>query len=313
MPPALVPRPPRPAPSSWSAIILAGGDGTRLRPLTRAMAGDDRPKQFCPVLGDETLVDQTRRRVSMLVAPERTLTVVTHHHERYYSPALADVPARLIVVQPESRGTAPAIVYGLLRLLALADDGPVALFPSDHYLSDDRVFMWSVEQALETVARRPSLTVLLGIAADRPEVEYGWIEPGHVIADVRAPLYAVRRFWEKPARRAAERLLAQGCFWNSFVLVARPSTLLRLVERAVPSLIELFGPLRASLATPWETGAAEAVYAALLSIDFSRAVLVPSAARLAVLPVTGVEWSDLGDPARVVIVRQRLARQLDMA
>ena len=67
-------------PSQYSAIILAGGDGLRLRSLTRAIAGDDRPKQFCPLLGDETLLAQTRRRVGMLVAPARTLTVVTRPH-----------------------------------------------------------------------------------------------------------------------------------------------------------------------------------------------------------------------------------------
>jgi len=129
----------------YSAIILAGGDGTRLRSFTRALVGDDRPKQFCPVVGHETLLDQTRRRLRMLVAPERTLVVVTHQHERYYGPGLRGLPASLVFVQLENRGTAPAILYALLRRAALAPDEPVALFPSDHHFSDDRAFMWAVE------------------------------------------------------------------------------------------------------------------------------------------------------------------------
>jgi mannose-1-phosphate guanylyltransferase len=197
-------------------------------------------------------------------------------------------------------------VYALLRLGAIAPDDPVALFPSDHYVSDARAFMWTVEQALETVEARPHLTVLLGIAADRPEVEYGWIEPGDLVAGVSAPVYDVRRFWEKPEHDAAERLLARGCFWNSFVIVARPATLLALVESAAPLLLDAFAPLRARLTTPWEAGAARALYAALPSTDFSRTVLTPSASRLAVLPVTGMEWNDLGDPGRVAAVRRRL-------
>ena len=92
---------------SASAIILAGGNGERLRPLTRRLVGDDRPKQFCPVVGEETLLDQTRRRAAALITADRTLIVVTREHEPYYAPALAELPARNVVEQPVGRGTAP--------------------------------------------------------------------------------------------------------------------------------------------------------------------------------------------------------------
>ena len=189
----------------------------------------------------------------------------------------------------------------------IAPNDPVALFPSDHYFSDDRAFMWTVEQAFETVEARPHLTVLLGIAADRPEVEYGWIEPGEALTGVTAPAYGVRRFWEKPERRVAEALLVRGGLWNSFVIVAYPSTLLGLVQRATPELIEAFDSLRPRLGTPWEAGAAPARYGGLPSVDFSKTVLTPSAASLAVLPLTGVQWNDLGDPGRVAAARRHLA------
>jgi len=75
--------------SGYAGIILAGGNGTRLSSLTRTLAGDDRPKQFCRLIGDATLLEQTRRRARLLIAPERFLTVVTRQHERFYVPALA--------------------------------------------------------------------------------------------------------------------------------------------------------------------------------------------------------------------------------
>jgi mannose-1-phosphate guanylyltransferase len=297
-------------PPELSAIILAGGEGARLRALTRALTGDDRPKQFCAVMGEHTLLEQTRRRVAMLVPPDRTLTVVTRRHERYYAEALDDVPARLIVAQPDNRGTAPAIVYALLRLVAIAPESLVALFPSDHFVSDDAGFMATVEQAFATALVRPASVALLGITPDRAEVEYGWVEPGEVVAGAPVPAYRVRRFREKPPRELAERLLQRGCFWNSFVVAGRAASLLALVERSAPSLLAAFAPLREHVLTPREAAVACDVYAALPAVDFSKAVLTSSAERLTVVPMTGVEWSDLGDPARVAAARERGASLL---
>ena len=109
----------RPGEASWQApwgVILAGGDGVRLRSLTRRITGDERPKQFCPILGHETLLNQTRRRTALTVSPDRTLVVVTRAHERFYTPVLAGPLSSSLVVQPENRGTAPAILYALHRL-----------------------------------------------------------------------------------------------------------------------------------------------------------------------------------------------------
>ena len=296
--------------SVYSGIILAGGDGTRLASLTRRLAGDERPKQFCRLIGDDTLLEQTRRRARLLIAPERLLTVVTRHHERFYRPALADAPPRSIVVQPENRGTAPAVLYAVSRLAAMVPEDPVVMLPSDHHVSDDTAFMVRVECALEAVDTRPDVVVLLGIAPDRPEVEYGWIEPAELIRGRWAwPIYRVRRFWEKPSRPIAERLEAARCLWNCFVVVARPSMLEQLIRRATPELHEAFATLRARLDTLWEENAARAVYGRLPSTDLSRHVFQASAERLAVLPVSGVGWTDLGDPARVHEAQARLGWQ----
>jgi mannose-1-phosphate guanylyltransferase len=195
------------------AMILASGDGTRLRVLTRELSGDDRPKQFCPILSGRTLLDETRARVGRAVAPGHTLVVVTRHHERYSAQALADLPAGRVVVQPANRGTAPAIFCTLRRLARVAPAATVGIFPSDHYVSDDGRSMAHVDDAFETAATRPDLIVLLGIVPDRPETEYGWIEPDAPLPGLgrlSGAAYAVSRFWEKPSRDHAERLRARG-------------------------------------------------------------------------------------------------------
>src|SRR5262245_50650554 len=122
--------------NEW-AVILAGGDGTRLKNLTRHIAGDERPKQFCSVLGRATLLEETRNRTALALAPRRTLYVVNRAHEKYYAPILSAENDENLVVQPSNRGTAPAILYSLLRIAALDPDAVVAFFPSDHYISDN--------------------------------------------------------------------------------------------------------------------------------------------------------------------------------
>ncbi len=123
------------------AVILAGGDGTRLQSLTRAITGDDRPKQFAPVIGGSTLLDQTRRRVALSVLPGKTLFVVTEKHRRFYQTAMHGVSRNLVLEQPENKGTAPAIIYALMRVAAKSPKAIVAMFPSDHYFADDEEFM----------------------------------------------------------------------------------------------------------------------------------------------------------------------------
>jgi mannose-1-phosphate guanylyltransferase len=292
------------------AVVLAGGEGMRLRPLTRRIAGDERPKQFCPVLNGVTMLECTRARVARLVRPDRTCLVLTRSHERFYAPLLAANPPGPLVIQPGSRGTASAILYGLLRVAEKGPSDAVALFPSDHYVSDDAHFMSHVEAAFDAVEARPKLVILLGMEADRPEREYGWIEAGAPILD-RPPVYRVRRFWEKPSPSLAGELLDRGCLWNSFVLVARVPALLAMLRDAVPRLYDAFMTAWLRRSVYGETEAMESLYASLPSSNFSQDVLGTHPAKLAVLPVRGLTWSDWGNPVRVLETLDRVGIQPD--
>jgi mannose-1-phosphate guanylyltransferase len=284
--------------NEW-AVILAGGDGARLKSLTRKIAGDERPKQFCAVLGQKTLLEETRNRSGLELACERTLYVLNRVHETYYAPILATEPTRNLVVQPSNRGTAPAILYSLLRIAKVDPAALVAFIPSDHYISDDDKFMVHIRAALDTARRRSDLVILLGLDPESPEVEYGWIEPSEPIPGP-SRVYGVRRFWEKPNQLLAQVLQLRGCLWNSFVMVASVPALLGIIESAIPRLYQSFIGLSPFLGAPGETRLIERLYDRMAEVNFSHQVLALRPDRLAVLKVSGVRWNDLGEPKRVL-------------
>jgi mannose-1-phosphate guanylyltransferase len=269
--------------------------------MSRRIEGDDRPKQFCRVLGPEPLLTQTRRRSGLLVPARQTVVLVTAAHRRFFQPLLRDIGAGGTVIQPENRGTVPAVLWGLLRIAALAPMASAVILPSDHYVSDDAVFMSHVAMAYDIVDARPELVVLLGIPPDRPEPEFGWIQPGAAVHPGRwKGLQRVQGFHEKPARGRAEALLAAGALWNSFVIVARVPTLMTLIRQAATEVWSAFEPVVPWIGTSREAIAATAAYAACPSVGLSDAVLTRRPANLAVLRVEGVGWNDLGAPRRVL-------------
>jgi mannose-1-phosphate guanylyltransferase len=113
-------------------VVLAGGDGVRLRELTRWMYGEDRPKQFCQLLGDRTLLEEARLRAERSFPARQILFSLTRAHENHYLPYLADRPSQRIV-QPLNKGTAPAILSTLTRIAHADPDAVVSILPCDHY------------------------------------------------------------------------------------------------------------------------------------------------------------------------------------
>jgi mannose-1-phosphate guanylyltransferase len=286
-------------------VILAGGDSVRLRSVTRALEGDERPKQFSTLVGREPLLVQTVRRASLIAPVERTLIVLTRGHETWYRELLGEGDSSRLAIQPENRGTATGVLFALLRIAAQTTEAPVVILPSDHWVSSDPTFMLHAQVAVEFVEANPSAVVLLGVPPTRAETEYGWIEPGRRIAGARGGMSRVVRFVEKPAPDVARDLFAKGTsLWNTSVVVARVEELLVRFAIAQPDLVDAFLEKWSSLGSPSEAMALENLYQELPIVDFSRDVLQSRPAVLSVLSVHGVDWEDLGHPRGIIEARR---------
>jgi mannose-1-phosphate guanylyltransferase len=278
----------------------------------REVCGDERPKQYVPLLETRTLLQQTLDRLPPVITPDRTVLVTMRSHTAYFSGMLGDLQHTHVLAQPEDRGTAAAILLAAHWILSRDPAATVLVLPSDHLLVEEAMFMRHVAAVARFVEERPEWTVLLGAQAMEPEVEYGWIEVGpHVGWTREGPLHRALRFWEKPGRELASSLLASGCLWNTFVFVAAARTLVAAASECVPDLNARLSRLSAFFNTKEESWAIRQAYALAPRANFSRSVLQMYPRALAVSKLARVTWCDLGTPARVVKTLKQLGISVD--
>ncbi len=298
----------RPSRRHLWGIILAGGEGRRLQPFIRASFGVDRPKQYCALINHRSMLYHTLRRAERLIPPTRLFVIITDPHLRYAQEELHDRSLEMLIVQPCNRETGPGILLPLLHAHRRDPEAVVVLFPSDHFVWEEQRFMAAVKHAAACVSERPDCPVLLGVEPTEPEVEYGWIEPGEMLWHKEgATVYQVRQFWEKPTLEKVADLYLQGYLWNTMVLVAQVTVLLKLFQELTPELMDAFEPIAQALGSPREAEAMRTAYAKLPTVNFSQAILARCPHRLGVLRVQGVYWSDWGDPERILRDRARFA------
>jgi len=274
------------------AVILAGGDGTRLREFSHKVSGDRRPKQFCEFFGGKTLLAHTRDRLQPLFLDENIFFVLNHAHRAYYVSELADVPSRQKLVQPLGRGTAPAIALAVLTIMGRDPDCTIAFFPSDHHYRENSIFQATIDRALQLATICGDRILIVGAPATYPEVEYGWIQPRPIVPPPRLnALQHVSRFWEKPNLVQARALHKSRCLWNTFVMVGSGEAFLGLLGATVPHLLAAIGDW---FCTP----DLDRIYREIESIDFSKEVLSAAPERLLVLCDGPSGWTDFGSPQR---------------
>ncbi len=288
------------------AVILAAGEGKRLRSYIHRIAGRECPKQYFPIVGATTLLEQTLARVSLRLAPQRTLAVVNQMHQGFYSAISNTRPELELLIQPDDLGTAPGILYALLVIAKRSANASVAIFPSDHYVGDDDRFMQYVDSAFEATLRHSETPIILGVAPSSAELGYGWIEPGALISNgAELPVFQISGFWEKPPLHIARELCRRSCLLNTFIIVGTVSSLIGTIASAIPSTYAAMNVAQSALGHALEEVMIRAIYSRMSRADFSQSVLAGHPDKFAVMPIADVEWSDLGVPERVIALRAR--------
>jgi mannose-1-phosphate guanylyltransferase len=287
--------------SLW-AIVLAGGQGARLRSLTRHVHGDDRPKQFAVLSGNRSLLRQTLDRVALLIPVERTVVATMAEHRGYVAAELGVAGGGpWVLSQPEDRGTAAALLLAAHWIQARDNKAMIAVFPSDHFVLEERAFMGHVEAIAAFIQRRSDYTVLLGAQPTEPETDYGWVEPGERVGWARRdPIYRVRSFREKPSPAEARSLFAAGALWNTLVFIARAASLIEAGRERVPVLERRLHRATVFAGTDHERWALRQAYALAPAANFSRSMLEVWPLPLGICTLSAINWCDLGAPARVV-------------
>ncbi|RMD63066.1 MAG: mannose-1-phosphate guanylyltransferase/mannose-6-phosphate isomerase [Alphaproteobacteria bacterium] len=215
-------------------VILSGGVGSRLWPLSRALY----PKQLLPLVGERTMLQETLNRVAdpALFAPPMVICNEEHRFIIAEQMRQNGTPAGTIVLEPEGRNTAPAAAIGALLALRDDDDALILILPSDHVIGDVTGFHAAVTTA--KAAAQDGALVTFGMEPDQPETGYGYIRRGDPLPGIDG-CYRVARFIEKPQAEAARAMLAEGGWlWNSGMFLFGARAYLEELERLQPGMAQ---------------------------------------------------------------------------
>jgi mannose-1-phosphate guanylyltransferase len=293
--------------NTWS-IVLAGGDGTRLRELTTGAGRAAVPKQFCSVRGGPSLIRRAIQRGETIAGPERTVVVVAEDHRRWWSAEVGDLPDANVIVQPCNRGTACGLLLPLVDILVRDPDATLLVLPSDHVVADEHTLANAMEAAVLNARLEPDRLLILGIEPERPDTGLGWIEPN---GDLPKPIMDVSQFVEKPSHDQADELMRNGALWNSAIFAMHGGALLELFRRALPWLTEMFDVALIGDDATARPETIPTLYERLPSIDFSRAVLQKAGAEKRVVAVPPCGWTDVGTPEGVARCTAACVRPVD--
>lgn len=276
---------------NYYCVIMAGGVGSRFWPISR----NSLPKQFLDILGTgRSFIQQTYDRLSQIISPENILVVTSHQYGDLVREHLPQIPTENILLEPYRRNTAPCIAYAASKLYHKNPDATMVITPSDHFITNEDLFIKTISAALDHAASHDDLFTL-GIEPSRPETAYGYIQKeinehqnidGHVA-------YKVKTFTEKPSHEMAKVLVESGEFlWNSGIFIWNVKSIKREMESCLPEVANLFSQGDKYYYTEKEQAYIDTIYTDCPSISIDYGVMERTSKAWVFKASFG--WSDLG-------------------
>lgn len=271
------------------AVIMAGGGGTRLWPVSR----QERPKQLLHLVDNTTLFQSTIARLENLFPPSRILVVTVEEQAHSMQEQVPDIPLENYLIEPSPKGTASVVGLAAAVLKMRDPDAMMAVLPSDHFIRNRDLFHYLLRASLDVAAK--GYLVTLGITPTYPSTAYGYIQQGEALnGEFKYPVYAVKCFTEKPDEQLAQNFLRKGDHsWNSGMFIWRADDILSEIKKQMPDLNDVVTKITAAWDSPRRAEVLDALWYDLKNITVDYGIM-ENADRVAVLPAGGLGWSDVG-------------------
>jgi mannose-1-phosphate guanylyltransferase len=280
-------------------VIMAGGKGTRFWPQSR----ESKPKQFLSILGPETMVQQTVKRVLPLCGYEKIWVVTGKDQAHWVNEQVPRIPPHQILVEPVGRNTAPCIGWAALELSARDPGEPMVVLPSDHLILNEALFRKTMALSAQAAVKADRL-LTIGIPPAAPETGYGYLEKGETLTPEFPGLFKVQAFHEKPSRGKALRYLKAGnTYWNSGMFIFTPRLILSEIARYLPKLHRALGTLKKHREKPGYAQTLDRIFKRLAPISIDYGVMEKS--NRVVMMEGHFGWNDLGSWEALYQVRPK--------
>jgi mannose-1-phosphate guanylyltransferase len=271
------------------AVIMAGGSGTRFWPLSR----EKKPKQFLPIVSDKTMIEETVHRLLAKVHLNNIYTIASFDQTRVIRGLLPDLPEENLLVEPQGRDTAPALMLATAWIYLQNPKAVLAALPADHMIKDAPLFLKKLE-AGATAATKGENLITFGIPPAYPETGYGYIQfsPEKHLQFLDQPFFQVQEFKEKPEYEQAKNFLEEGnYFWNSGMFLWQADIFAQKLEKHAPSLFQYWKSILDALKNKDEIRMA-AIFKDIPSISIDYALMEKAEGVL--MGKGNFGWSDVG-------------------